>query len=164
MTLCAWKSYPEDSLQTLSGYWNTPAAWGLPFCLGSQAKALNLPLCVHMCACTVGQSLDLLPRVKPPTWHLKERNRMRKPGYILSCGDAHSSVCSSPSGHSSWLVTLPLGLSCCRGHSFGGRICAHHTARHQGPQCWLLMADLIGLWVLLSVSASLHLAPCKAFS
>lgn len=64
----------------LSGYWNTLAGWGLPLRLGSQAKALHLPLHVHMCVCTVGWSLDLLPKVKPPTWHLKGRERMRELG------------------------------------------------------------------------------------
>lgn len=72
MTLCAWKSYPENSLQMLSGYWNIPANWGLPFHLGSRAKTLHLPLHVHMCVRAVGRSLDLLPEVKPPTWHLKD--------------------------------------------------------------------------------------------
>lgn len=70
--LCAWKSHPEDSLQMLSGYWNTLANRGLPLRLGSQAGALHLPLHVHVCVRAVGWSLDLLPKVIPPTWHLKE--------------------------------------------------------------------------------------------
>lgn len=129
MMLCAWKSYPEDSLQTLSGYSDTPADWGLPFGLGSQAKALHLLLCVHMCVCAMGWSLDLLPKVKPPTWHLTERKRMREPGEVLPHGDACSSASSSPNGlafmAALWVV-LPLGPSCCRAHGFGGTIHVSH--------------------------------------
>ena len=71
---------------------------------------------------------------------------------------------AAPAGRSSrpapWAV-LPLGPSCCRTHGCGGSIRARHTAQHWGPHCWLLIAELIRLWVLVSVSAGLHLAPCK---
>lgn len=163
MTLCACKSYPEDSLQTLSGYWNTPGNWNLPFCLGSLAKALHLPLHVHVCL-----HHGTVPRsaAQGQTSHLAFEGGRSWVKFSLVVIHVLLSA-AAPMGCSSqpalWAVLL-LGPSCRRARGFGGSIHAHHTARHQSPQCWLLIALLIRLWELASVSAVLHLAPCKVSS
>lgn len=149
MRLCACKSYPEDSLQTLSGYWNTLGNWNLPFGLGSLVKALHLPLHVH-----VRLRHGTVPRsaAQGQTSHLAFEGGGS--WVKLSLVVMHILLsAAAPRGCSSqpalWALLL-LGPSYCRARGFGESTPAHHTGWLQDPQCWL--------WELASASAGAHIA------
>lgn len=99
----------------------------------------------------MGQALSLLPKVKPPTWRLKDEGGLNSPSWWCTFFCLSDSVgCASPGSklQSTWIYLIGTSI---------------HTP-HCPALCWLLVRAHNLVWVIIAASPGLSLAPCKVSS